>query len=46
MQSGGDQTLQENNLYFFKKIFDNQIILEYTLTIKVKEACFGRFKNQ
>lgn len=46
MQSGGDQTLQENNLYFFKKIFDNQIILEYTLAIKVKEADFGRSKNQ
>ena len=46
MQSGEDLLSQENNQHFLKKIFDNQTFLEYTLTIKVKEACFGRFKNQ
>lgn len=42
MQSGEGRFSQENNIYFLKKTFDNQIILEYTLTIKVKEARFGR----
>lgn len=45
MRSGGGQLLQENNDYF-QKMFDNQTFIEYTLTIKVKGACFERSKNQ
>ncbi len=45
MQNDVDQCLREIN-FKLVKMFDNQSFMVYTLTIKVKEACFGRSKSK
>ena len=46
MLNVGDRYLSGNNDRLFKKMFDIQSFMVYTLTIKVKEACFERSKSE
>ena len=46
MLNVGDRYLSGNNDRLFKKIFDIQSFMVYTLTIKVMEACFERSKSK
>ena len=46
MLNVGDRYLLGNNDRLFKKMFDIQNFMVYTLTIKVKETCFEGSKSE